>query len=103
MPGTAPFADISAVALPGSGKITALPSSTVLVQGKPIYLGPGYVTPHPPTPYPITHSIGFTIPTCFKVLVQGLPPLRWNEKTTCGCTVMSLSTMATVLVGDGTG
>lgn len=100
MPNTAPFADITSVALYGGGKITGQPSTTLLVQGKPIFLGAHYVLPHPPTPFPITHSMGFTIPTCFKVLVEGLPPLRWLDKTTCGCTVISLSTIATVLVGN---
>lgn len=98
MPGVAPFCDITGTAAPGQGKITGVPTKSVLVQNKPIFIGAAPVAPHPPTPYPITHSIGFTIPTCYKVLVEGLPPLRWADKTTCGCIVFSTQN-ATVLVG----
>lgn len=81
-----PIATISAVTYTG-GKVTGIPALNVLAENIPVAVGIGYVTPHPPTPYPITHSMGFTIPSSKSVLINNLPPLRFMDKVNCGCSV----------------
>jgi uncharacterized Zn-binding protein involved in type VI secretion len=92
-----PICSITATTITG-GKCAIVPAKSVLASGKPVLTGFGPVTPHPPTPYPITHSMGFVIPTSTSVLINGLPPIRYMDKTTCGCTIVDY-TNPTVICG----
>jgi len=57
---------------------------TVLVNGRPIAVLGGSVSPHPPCPKPSTHCRAQTQANQFTVLVNGKPAITTGAIDTCG-------------------
>lgn len=57
---------------------------TVLVNGRPIAVFGGSVSPHPPCPKPSLHCHAYTQANQFTVLVGGKPVITTGAIDTCG-------------------